>query len=385
MTKTGKIIISVSVVAALAATYPISNTVSEVKQEIINKAANVEALAVEKVLKDTLSDLKKEVPAFSGYSKLTCDSHTESNNEIQCIITNLQFSTVHPQTKLKTNITVDNIIISNPEDIKTRIDVMNNVALPSDILQPGFKSNFKIRINDIKVDNVSPLTLSLNNVVEQSKVKYGDKISNELSTLLTPTFSKVNIVVTDNSYVDSNGVFVGNNEIQFETPNSKLFTNVNYEMTKKAIELNSKTNEELLKLSKEEQEALNQEKMNEVKLNQLTIGINNTQKDFIRSLFKIVTNAESGKEVSEQEFQDNLDLNMGQLVQGVSNGPLDPNLVQSIKIKLMEISQGKTSDFELQLVNTKGFSFAKSIEHGMLAYMYKNYLSFPEIYTVKVK
>ena len=46
MTKTGKIIISVSVVAALAIAYvktndtnnPISNTVSEVKQEIINKA-----------------------------------------------------------------------------------------------------------------------------------------------------------------------------------------------------------------------------------------------------------------------------------------------------------------------------------------------------------
>lgn len=340
----------------------------ETKNVLTSPFKSAEATVYKQFLDLSLNGYKDLNTSFKSHGPTNC--YLE-NNVINCSIDTLAFNYIDSNQK-NNSLTIDKVVIKNIKDFKTKVELLTDSTDKQLLIKPDYKSSFEVLSSNIKINGKTQLETVIDSLKEQSKDKsYSEEDLNMLTQLLTKHFKQIDIKLKDNSTF-TNNILNSNTELSLVTDTMELGTEINVDLTKKFIELISKSQEDFNKLSNEEKSNLSIQKMNELFINNISLKLINKDKQFIKELLETTLKIESNEKLTEAAMRDQLDLNFAELLTIVNNSSLSEEFKQLFRLKVIEVSEGRTSDIILNLNNTTKQNLNNTMSLFMKANMLKD-------------
>lgn len=322
---------------------------SHIASVISNPFKSAEANLYKQFVDLYLSDYKKQNPNFKSYGESKCFIQ---DNQIDCSIDNILF-TFTDSSKKENSLSVENVIIKNIKDLKNKLELIdlvnaNNSVDTTILLKPDFKSSFEVLLNNIKINNQTQSENIIKTIKEQSVEKlYSESDIKLLSDFVNKHLNTMNLHLKDKSL--STDSINNQTELTLSTNTLSISSSISVDLTKTFIELIGK--KDINNMSSQELQKYSNDKLNELIINNIGFKINNTDKNFIKELLEISLKVESDSILNEEELINQLDLNFAQILTIINNSQLPSNSKEEFKYKLIDISQGKTSDISISLNN----------------------------------
>ncbi len=325
---------------------------------ISNTIKTAEANMYKQFLDLSLIDYKKTNESFKSHGQTNC---FVENNAINCSIDNVQFEYINasqPNIELKEeaakkdSLTIDKVLITNVKDFKTKMELLTNKLDKNVLTKPGYNSSFEVLLTNVKFNNKTQLETVLEVLNEKAVTdNYPQQEFEKLKSILTSNFKQIDIKLKDKSHYDNN-TLNSETELNLLTDKVEFGAGINVDLTNKFIELISKPNTELEKLTQEELVKYNMDKLTQVTVNNINLKFTNKDNSFLKDLFETTLKIESKEPLSNEELLKQMDLNYAMILTNINNSPFSEEFKQQFRYKIIEISEGRTSNIHLKLENT---------------------------------
>lgn len=351
-----------------------------VPNTITNTLKTAEANMYKQFLDLSLMDYQNSNTSFKSHGQTNCFLE---NNVINCSIENVQFEYLTNEGETKQNtLSVDKVLINNVKDFKTKVELIYGKDIKTEaILKPDFKTNFSVIASNIKFNNKSQAESIISTIRNQSTSEYSLSDIELLNKFLSKNLDTLSIKLTDHSE-NKNNIINNQSEVTIYSNNLNIGASINVDLTSKFIELLSKkevTKEDLLNMNEVDRvkaendlNELSKLKMKEMVINNISLKLNNKEPHFIKELFEVSLITDSDKSLSNEELTQQLDLNFSEILKLVNNSKLEQTFKTQFKEKLIEVSQGKTSDITLSLDNLSNLDMNNTMSLFMQANILKD-------------
>lgn len=351
-----------------------------VPNTITNTLKTAEANMYKQFLDLSLMDYQNSNTSFKSHGQTNCFLE---NNVINCSIENVQFEYLTNEGETKQNtLSVDKVLINNVKDFKTKVELIYGKDIKTEaILKPDFKTNFSVIASNIKFNNKSQAESIISTIRNQSTGEYSLSDIELLNKFLSKNLDTLSIKLTDHSE-NKNNIINNQSEVTIYSNNLNIGASINVDLTSKFIELLSKkevTKEDLLNMNEVDRakaendlNELSKLKMKEMVINNISLKLNNKEPHFIKELFEVSLITDSDKSLSNEELTQQLDLNFSEILKLVNNSKLEQTFKTQFKEKLIEVSQGKTSDITLSLDNLSNLDMNNTMSLFMQANILKD-------------
>lgn len=314
-----------------------------------------------------LTDYKNQNNNFKSHGDTNC---FVKEDNISCSVDNLLFSFIDSTNK-ENSLSVEKITINNIKDFKTKMDLITNKSSDTSILlKPDFKSSFDISFSNIKINNQSQSDNIIKTIKEQSIEKqYSESDINLLSEFVNKHLNVINLNLKDQSIAEDNKIKT-NTELTISSNTLNIGASIDINLSHLFIELISK--KDIDKMNPQEFQKFNSDKMNELVINNLSFNFNTIESNFINNLLAMSLNIESDSNLSQEDLLKQLDLSYAQILTVVNNSQLNNQFKEDFKNKLINISEGKTSNISISLNNVSKQNLNKTLSLFMQANMIKD-------------
>lgn len=333
----------------------------------------IKASATEVLLKQKLQELSDLDNTFK-YGVVDCSDQ----GVVQCKVSNVEFTSFpNPQNlQIKSIFSAESVTLDNPDIIAKRQDIVKGELLMKDLFVPGYEGYFKLSVKGLKVNGSSPAQSTFSKLVKQTEISYGLESANKIKSFLNSELTSLDLSFESTSSVDKDNALKETFLLTASLPNFNTSVSLDSYVSKESIALLDSiavdeqtfatyTQEQVLEHSKKTLSALN--------ITNLKLNIEHSKKDFFKDLLFVITDIESQSAFTQEQFEDNLGLNLLSLKEGLTKSGMSPLLQSQINLKALNIAKGETSKITVDINNPSSIPLAQLIQIMSMSYAFQSY------------